>query len=132
MKTPVINNLYPKLRAGRIVTLIAYALLLIQLTALNITDEEFGSVARWFMQCVPLLLPLPGIILQHYKSYSWLCFILLLYFTVYVVEIGSPLYAWQDATGLALTVVAFIGAMMTSRWLQHWQYRQAQAAETKS
>jgi uncharacterized membrane protein len=121
-----IPNLEAKLHWGRLTTWLCYGALLIQLTLLNIT-EEHGSIARWVMQCLPLLLVLPGMIIQRYKTYSWLCFILLLYFTAYVVEVGSPLFTWTDATGLSLTVAMFISAMMTSRWLQHWQVQQAQS-----
>jgi len=121
-----IPNLDAKLHWGRLTTWFCYGALLIQLTFLNVT-EEHGSIARWVMQCLPLLLVLPGMIVQRYKTYSWLCFILLLYFTAYVVEVGSPLFTWTDATGLSLTVAMFISAMMTSRWLQHWQIQQAQS-----
>ncbi len=121
-----IPNLEAKLHWGRIVTWLCYGALLLQLSILNLS-EEHGSIARWVMQCLPLLLVLPGMIIQRYKTYSWLCFILLLYFTAYVVEVGSPLFTWTDATGLSLTVIMFISSMMTSRWLQHWQLRQAQS-----
>ena len=120
-----IKNLETKMRVARLITLLAYAALLMQLSVINITAET-GSITRWVMQCLPLLLVLPGIAQQRYKSYSWLCFILLLYFTAYVVEVGSPLFTWTDASGLSFTVIMFIGAMLTSRWLQHWQYQQTQ------
>jgi len=123
----MIDNLDTKMRWGRFITMAAYAALLLQFTILNVS-EDTGSITRWVMQCLPLLLVLPGIIAQRHKSYSWLCFILLMYFTAYVVEIGSPLFTWTDATALSFTVVMFVGAMLTSRWIQHIQYQRALAA----
>ena len=123
----MIKHLDAKMRWGRFITMAAYAALLLQFTILNVT-EDTGSITRWVMQCLPLLLVLPGIIAQRHKSYSWLCFILLMYFTAYVVEIGSPLFTWTDTTALSFTVIMFIGAMLTSRWIQHLQYQRALAA----
>ena len=80
------------------------------------------------MQTVPLLLILPGLIKNRHRSYSWLCFVILIYFTAYVVEVMSPLFVWTDALALALSVVIFTTSMLASRWLQHWQYQASLAA----
>ena len=72
----------------------------------------------WLLQTIPLILLLPGLIQKHYRSYSWLCFLMLAYFTNYVVQVYSShsyLYGWL---GLVLTVIIFISAMLSSRWLQ--------------
>ena len=71
-----------------------------------------------FFQSLPLLIVLPGLSRHYYKAYSWLCFITLIYFTAYVVEVGSPLREWTDYLGLILSMLLFISAMFTSRQLQ--------------
>jgi len=87
------------------------------------------TIAKIVMQTLPLLIFVPGLIarVQH-RTYSWLCFVLLLYFTAFVVELGSPLRSWTDAVGLTFTVVMFVAAMLTSRYLQRWQYAETSDA----
>ncbi|EGG95178.1 hypothetical protein IMCC1989_1602 [gamma proteobacterium IMCC1989] len=43
---------------------------------------------------------------------------ILVYFMAYVVEVGSPLGELTDWIGLGLSIVVFVGAMMSSRYLQ--------------
>ncbi|GAB2191074.1 hypothetical protein MAH1_26820 [Sessilibacter sp. MAH1] len=86
----------------------------------------YGFASIIIIQTLPLIIFIPGLIhKKHYKTYSWLCFVVLLYFTAYVTEVGSPLMRWTDITGLLLTIGLFISAMMTSRYVQRWQYELA-------
>ncbi|WHI50025.1 DUF2069 domain-containing protein [Microbulbifer sp. MLAF003] len=70
----------------------------------------------WTIQTVPLLLVLPGLIKQRYRSYLWLCFILLLYITTSIVDVMMPTRGWQDGVMAALSLILFFSAMMSSRW----------------
>jgi len=72
------------------------------------------------LQLVPLLLILPGLISKYYRSYSWLCFLSLAYFTSYVVQVYSPSRQWHDWAGLISTIIIFIAGMYASRWLQRY------------
>jgi uncharacterized membrane protein len=83
----------------------------------NIFSPE-GSIPLLFFQSFPLLIVLPGLYRNYYKAYSWLCFIVLVYFIAYTTEVGSPLREWTDYLGLGLSVLLFITAMFTSRQLQ--------------
>ena len=125
------NDLSEHFRArftlARHCTLACYGALLALFAALNLLRPE-GSFSTWAMQTVPLLLILPGLIKNRHRSYSWLCFVILIYFTAYVVEVMSPLFVWTDALALALSVVIFTTSMLASRWLQHWQYQASLAA----
>jgi uncharacterized membrane protein len=67
---------------------------------------------------------------QRFRTYSWICFVILLYFTWSVVNAMSPFVRWQDILVVALSVIIFISAMMISRWMQYWQYYQRQQAAT--
>ncbi|MBB5209862.1 DUF2069 domain-containing protein [Microbulbifer hydrolyticus] len=80
-----------------------------------------GSVKWWLLQTVPLLLVLPGMLKQHQRSYLWLCFILLLYITAGIVDVMMPTRGWQHGALTALSLILFISAMMTSRWLVQLQ-----------
>ena len=73
------------------------------------------------LQLVPLLMLLPGIISRHYRTYSWLCFLMLIYFTSYVVQVYSTKRDPLDWLGLVLTIILFVSAMLSSRWLQRLQ-----------
>jgi uncharacterized membrane protein len=91
---------------------------LIALFSYTFIVDENHSWKLWLFQSIPLLIVLPGLIKKHYRAHSWLCFIILAYFTAYVAEVGSPLGEPTDWIGLLLSIVIFIGAMMSSRKLQ--------------
>ncbi len=74
------------------------------------------------IQVLPLLAFLPGIIKKHYRTYSWLCFILLFYFIRGVEGVFmSNTTAW-DGLFLLLVVALFVNSMLCSRWLQRSLY----------
>lgn len=84
----------------------------------NLT-EATGSWVRLAVQTLPLALFLPGIWRDHHRTYSWLCFVVLFYFTALVVAAMGPQSHWADYLGVTLSVVLFCTAMMASRWCQH-------------
>ena len=94
-----------------------YLALLSLLLLKNLFSPD-GSIILLFFQSLPLLVVLPGLYRNHYKAYSWLCFIILIYFIAYVAEVGSPLREWTDYLGLILSVLLFVSTMFTSRQLQ--------------
>ena len=91
---------------------------LLSLIAYTYAIDENHSWKLLIFQSLPLLLVLPGIIKTHFRAHSWLCFVILVYFTAYVVEVGSPLGELTDWVGLGLSIIVFVGAMMSSRYLQ--------------
>lgn len=115
MNTP--SNIYQKALWGQRICAGAIALLV-----LNALAQQFAPEARLstlVIQLVPLLIFVPGMLAKHYRTYSWLCFVVLFYFIVGVTNVMSPLadvYGWVT---LLASVVLFNAAMMTSRWLQH-------------
>merc|ERR1711916_414911 len=80
------------------------------------------SIKKLAMQWLPLLIFAPGLIQRtQHRTYTWLCFVVLIYFTAFVVEVGSPLRQWTDIIA-ASTAVLFVSAMLTSRYTQHWLF----------
>jgi uncharacterized membrane protein len=71
------------------------------------------------LQLTPLLMLAPGIISRHHRIYNWLCFLMLVYFASYVVQVYSPNRDLFDWSGLVLSIALFVSAMLSSRWLQH-------------
>lgn len=104
-------------QAGQAVTLAAIAVLVLNALAQQLAA---GAIHWLFLliQCVPLLVFVPGIRANYHRTYSWLCFVVLFYFIVGVTNVMSPLadsFGWIQ---LVASVCLFIAAMMTSRWLQ--------------
>ncbi len=79
------------------------------------------SFAVLAIQAGPILALLPGIIQKRYRSYNWLCFLLLFYFIFAVERVFTSVSNTSDFLFLALIVLLFISSMMTSRWLQRLQ-----------
>lgn len=113
------EHLKQKLHIARGLVVASYAglLLLFALTAVLRPEVNW---ALWMVQSLPLLIFVPGLWRGYYRTYSWLCFVVLLYFTWSVANVMSPLVYWRDILVVALTVILFVSAMMASRWRQQW------------
>ncbi len=71
------------------------------------------------IKLVPLLIFFPGIMRKQYRTFSWLCFVMLAYFSGAVLSIFHPVqYQPTHWLQLLATVVLFLAAMMYSRWRQ--------------
>lgn len=108
-----------RLIAARTLVLVCYAGLLLLFTALTLFHPD-PNWALWIAQVVPLLIFAVGLVRGHHRTYSWLCFVVLLYFTWSVTNVMSPFAYWRDYLVLLITVILFISAMMASRWRQQW------------
>ena len=114
-----ISNLPRKLNNSFYGFFISYALLLLSLGYWNVTRSGGILWVVWILQSLPLLVFLPGLLKPYYRSYSWFCFLLLLYFVVGVEGSFKSTARFVDYLFLALTVLLFIFAMLRSRWLQY-------------
>lgn len=117
----VIPNLGKKLRIGRQLT---WGSLILFLLALLLNGLQ--STLSWKLMIftfIPLLILLPGLYVERYKTISMLCFVTLLYFIVTVNNLFSPNANVFDWVELVLLVVMFSAAMMFSRWKQYSLYQ---------
>ena len=84
----------PKLiRHSRIVVLILYYGLLVNLTVANLFMKSVHAepnITVWLIQLVPLLLFIRGITRHHPRIHAWLSFVILFYFTQAVLLAFSP------------------------------------------
>lgn len=66
---------------------------------------------------IPLLIVLPGLLLNKLRSYVWLCFIVLFYFTRASVDayIGES-WLSADSAVTVISVVLFMAAMYYVKW----------------
>jgi len=108
-----------KLTLARRLVLGSYIGLLALFVLTALVREEVGP-ALLLVQSLPLLILAPGLWKGRHRTYSWLCFVILLYFTWSVANLMSPLAYWRDGLVVALTVTLFISAMFASRWRQQW------------
>lgn len=66
---------------------------------------------------IPLLIVLPGLLLNKLRSYVWLCFIVLFYFTrAFVDAYMRDESVWIDSLITLTTIVLFIAAMYFVKW----------------
>lgn len=124
------QKIFRKLTIGKAIFTASFVALLMLFTSLNIIRTD-GGIALWLVQCVPLLIFVPGLLRQRFRSYSWVCFVILPYFTWSVVNSMGPFIRWSDVIVVILSSVIFLSAMMVSRWLQYWNLYQQQAAESR-
>jgi uncharacterized membrane protein len=119
--TKVIPNLGKKLRVGRLVTWGSFLLFLVVLLLNGLaTDMPLSLMVFTF---VPLLILVPGLYAERYKTISMLCFVTLLYFVVTVSNLFKADSNGFDVAEVVLLVVLFNAAMMFSRWKQYSLYQ---------
>ena len=70
-------------RIGVLISLIA---LILTLTLENWLSEPL-SISRWLVQVIPLFAFLPTLLSNKLRSYQWLCFVILIYFIIGVLDI---------------------------------------------
>jgi uncharacterized membrane protein len=111
-----------KVRLSRQVMLVCYATLLTLYLVDTILGDYPTEKVRAFVlliKIVPLILFSPGLLRGAYKTCLWLCFVLLIYFTVNVTHLFMPDPDWLDFAETVLLVLLFITAMMYARWHQY-------------
>ena len=118
----VIPNLGKKLRIGRQLTW--GSLLLFLLVLLINTLVSSMPLSLTIFTFIPLVILLPGLYTERYKTISMLCFVTLLYFIVAVTNLFAPTASLLDVAELVLLVVLFPAAMMFSRWKQYSLYQE--------
>lgn len=120
-----------KLIIARALSWLLYGSLIFAYSIWQLTREGGPSYFFWAVQLIPLLLVLPGLKAGNPRSYIWLCFLLLLYFIKGVDGVISPSRAWIDYVVLSVSVLLFISAMLTSRWLQQHLYQKLECHNVK-
>ena len=111
----------PRTRHARSVALVSFAavVLLLSLQTFGIARLQLLTRAvLWVVWVLPLLLFLPGLLRGAWKSYLWLCFMILVYFTITVSKLFDPRRTPADWLELVAIVVLFVSAMMFARWRQ--------------
>lgn len=92
--------------------------LLILLTATSWLLPTAGvrPMVTWLIQCVPLLLLLPGMLRGTVSTHLWACFMALVYFTQGVVSAFRPEMMLAGIIEVVLSLDLFFAAMIYARW----------------
>ncbi|MEN0036812.1 MAG: DUF2069 domain-containing protein [Cellvibrio sp.] len=112
--------LHKKLRLGQLVCNLSYVSLLVVFT-LNYFINDNVKLVTWIVSMFPLLIFIPGLLKPKHRTYSWMCFVLLMYF-LFLIPLLMSNWHWGYWLMTSLVTLLFIAAMMTSRWLQYWNY----------
>jgi len=104
----------PLLLAKRLSQLMVLALIALYTTTSLLDDKILWTVL--LVPCLSIGMFLSGMVNNHARSYDWLCFVILIHFTVAVTNIMSPTPEWNDYVQTLLTSALFICSMMASRW----------------
>ncbi|KZY31383.1 MULTISPECIES: DUF2069 domain-containing protein [unclassified Oleiphilus] len=101
------------------ITWASYLLLILMMIITSLPSYLPEGSSPWVVVSVklsPLLIILPGLIKDSLRSYTWLCFIVLFYFTQAVVEAFLSQGAGLDLVITLLTVNIFLSAMFYIKW----------------
>ena len=111
------------LEKAKNITRLSYGVLIVSLIGGGLVS---GTPAILLVFAVaPLLIFIPGLRKENYRSISMLCFVTLLYFTAIVANLFEPDRSLFDISAVIAVVTLFIVTMMYSRWLQRAQARPA-------
>lgn len=115
--TPITYTVPPYTQLALKLCIIGYLALITLVTWHWILGENTLFILG--IKLVPLLIFFPGMMRKQYRTFSWLCFVMLAYFSGAVLSLFHPVQA-QPTHWLQLLsiVVLFNAAMMYSRWRQ--------------
>ena len=98
-------------------TLFFYCALLTTFSLHQWFRAEGISLFQWSVQCLPLLLFWFGLRIRRRRTYSWLGFVLFLYFIKGVEGVMGFNPTWFDWCLLTFSTSLFITSTMAARWL---------------
>lgn len=103
---------------GYLSTMVLYIALLGLFAYWNLTRTTGINWSIWALQSAPLLLLLPGILKTYYRSFSWLCFLMLFYFIKATEGAFMTSATFTDYLFIVLVALLFVSSMLCSRWMQ--------------
>ena len=114
-----IRNLDAKLKYARTITWLSYFLYLLVMWSSGVLGG--ARIGTLIIISLPLILFLPGMARENYKSLAMLSFVTLLYFLPLAVQLGRPERDTLDMLSLILICILFTSSMFFSRWAQYHQ-----------
>nr|WP_302329264.1 MULTISPECIES: DUF2069 domain-containing protein [unclassified Pseudomonas] len=127
---PPLEWLEPRVRATRVLSLVAFFSLMALLTVnnlwfANLHGARVGVILA--IELVPLLLVLPGMLMGSARAHAWTCFVVNLYFIKGVLAAFDPARALLGWLEVGISLVLFVSALLFVRW--RFQYERRVAGE---
>ncbi len=100
----------PAIVQTRLVILATYYALIAYFLVGNVIFFQgigLAAITVWLVQIVPLLLFSVGLHRTHLRTYAWMCFVVLLYFTHGVLVAFDPPRLWLGLLQISLCVIMF-------------------------
>ena len=94
-------------RVGLWASLLALLLVLSLTTWLWPPEGATPSLAIWLLKIGPLLIFVPGLLRSNTRSCAWLCFMVMFYFLLGVVNAMIPSGGTVDLVQIALSIAVF-------------------------
>lgn len=104
--------------AAHAVSLFLYFSILGLLILTTFWPNPVEGASVWILlsvKLVPLLILAPGVLKARSKTYQWLCFIIMIYFTDGVMRAYLSGFAWPPSLMTALTASLFVSAIVRIR-----------------
>ena len=105
-----------KLSIAKTTTKVSYWLLLLVLASNLWLDNQ--PIVIYCVVLSPLLIFIPGILMDNDRTLIWMGFVLLLYFAWAVYGVSGPQLLFLDIAKLILTIVLFCASMLYVRTKQ--------------
>lgn len=112
----MIKALDTKLHYARRITWASFTLLVLTL-GINAVLGNAGTLIIFML--LPLVIFIPGMARENYKSLAMLSFVSLMYFVPVVVQVWEPARSIGDIISLMLICTLFTSSMLFSRWKQY-------------
>lgn len=72
------------------------------------SNIQLATIVVWLIQVLPLLLFAAGLHRSHLRTYAWLCFVILLYFTHGVVVAFDSTRLWLGLIQVTVCAILFV------------------------
>lgn len=125
---PPLEWLEPRVRATRVLSLVAFFSLMALLTVnnlwfANLHGARVGVILA--IELMPLLLVLPGMLMGSARAHAWTCFVVNLYFIKGVLAAFDPARALLGWLEVGISLVLFVSALLFVRWRFQYERRVA-------
>jgi uncharacterized membrane protein len=117
---PALEWLEPRVKMSRVISLLCCFGLIALLTIYYLWLADLHGARPWvilLIELVPLLLLAPGIIAGSPRAYSWVCFVVNLYFIKGALAVFDPNRALFGALEMLASLAVFVSALLYVRWV---------------
>ncbi|WP_122665892.1 DUF2069 domain-containing protein [Pseudomonas viridiflava] len=116
---PALEWLEPRVKISRLISLTSFFGLIALLSIYYLWIADLHGARPWvilLIELVPLLLFAPGIISRSPRAYSWLCFVVNLYFIKGALAAFDPNRALFGVLEMLASLAVFVSALLYIRW----------------